>query len=111
MLVDAARPRDAIGDANVRRLRFERPPQRALADHDEPHGAIGVRQRADDQIDALDRFQPADRQDVVAERSRSQFTGQRRRMVQRFGGQTVVPGEPRRRVAGVAEEARRPVGR
>ena len=57
-------------------------------------------------VDALDGFEAADRQHVVAERARLQFAGERRRMVQRLGGQAVVAREPRGRVAGVAEEAR-----
>ena len=104
LVVDAAREAHAIGDTRLRSGGFERLTQRPLADDHEAHGSIDVRQRLDDQIDALVQLETSDRQDVVAEGPGLHLVRQRRRMVQRLGGEAVIAREARRRVARVAEQ-------
>ena len=63
-----------------------------------------MRQRGDREIDALHAFEPADDQGVVAVRSRAQTIGERRRMVQAFGGDAVERLEASCGVARVGED-------
>ena len=63
-----------------------------------------MRERADDEVDALVAFETADRQHVITRRTRGELAGQRWRVVERLGGQAVVAGEPRGGVARVGEQ-------
>ena len=98
LVVHAAGKRDAIGDAR------SPPPLSSSCARSGPSPTTisrtpraDVRERADDEIDALVGFEAADRQDVVAERAGIEPAGERRRMIERLGREAVVPREPRRR--------------
>ena len=77
---------------------------RAVAGDDQPESGSDVGHRADDQIDTLHRFEPPDREHVVAVRARLEPAGQPGRMIQRLGREAVEFCEPGGRVPRVGEE-------
>jgi hypothetical protein len=62
-----------------------------------------VRHGCDQQIDALHRLEPPDRQHIVAVRPRRKPPGELRWMIERFGGDAVELREPSGGVARIGE--------
>ena len=85
LVVDDAEEVDTTRDAFFAGRPFRLRLLRARADDDQPERRIGVLERPDREVHALDRLEPSDRQHVVAVPPCAQPRGEPGRMIQRFG--------------------------